>query len=192
MNCLQPEWFKYVTNVLLERNIRDDPYDELFDYLRQYEKLVITSRVKKFEKTYDPLTLVADIKDPLTSAMMLLARVITQCYSTPTNNRLCSSSNSRNQAVVQADRVNIQRKMLEMMVDLQDDHIMFKKNLLRVAMFRKRVGMYKELFQLLHNEMLQMFSANIAVQKDNTLVIVQSQEFRILNTSWNKCCLKKG
>nr|GFA38885.1 hypothetical protein [Tanacetum cinerariifolium] len=41
---------------------------------------------------------------------MLLARAITQRYSTPTNNQLCSSSNTRNQAVLQADRVNIQSK----------------------------------------------------------------------------------
>ncbi|GKC91286.1 hypothetical protein Tco_1151935 [Tanacetum coccineum] len=42
--------------------------------------------------------------------MMLLARSITQRYSTPTNNRLRSSSNIRNQIVVQADRVNIQSR----------------------------------------------------------------------------------
>ncbi|GJU95374.1 reverse transcriptase domain-containing protein [Tanacetum coccineum] len=54
-----------------------------------------------------------DINDPegsLTSAMMLLARAITQRYSTPTNNRLRSSSNIRNQVVVHADRVNIQSR----------------------------------------------------------------------------------
>nr|GEW23848.1 putative Gag-Pol polyprotein [Tanacetum cinerariifolium] len=51
-----------------------------------------------------------DPEDPPTSAMMLLARVITQQYSTLTNNRLCSSSNTRNQVVVQANRVNIQSK----------------------------------------------------------------------------------
>ncbi|GJR94722.1 hypothetical protein Tco_0266896 [Tanacetum coccineum] len=91
LNCLQPEWIKYVTN--------------------QYEKLVIASRAKKLEKTHDPLTLVAhtsfssrsssayyvthppsvvdyvdeyqddtfqnDPKDSLTTAMMLLAHAIT-------------------------------------------------------------------------------------------------------------------
>ncbi|GJX96049.1 hypothetical protein Tco_0351847 [Tanacetum coccineum] len=46
-------------------------------------------------------------EDPLTSATMLLARAITQHYSNPTNNRLLTSSNTRNQAIVQADRVNI-------------------------------------------------------------------------------------
>ncbi|GJZ09193.1 hypothetical protein Tco_0543476, partial [Tanacetum coccineum] len=48
--------------------------------------------------------------DSLTSAMILLARAITQHFSNPTNNRLCTSSNTRNQAIVQGDRVNIQSK----------------------------------------------------------------------------------
>nr|GEV07561.1 hypothetical protein [Tanacetum cinerariifolium] len=49
-------------------------------------------------------------EDPLTSAMKLLTHSITQRYSTPRNNHLRSSSNIRNQAVAQADRVNIQRR----------------------------------------------------------------------------------
>ncbi|GJZ25571.1 hypothetical protein Tco_0569824 [Tanacetum coccineum] len=133
-NYLQPE-IKYVTNVRLAKNLTKDPYDDLFDYLRQYEKIVIASRAKKLEKTHDPLALVThtssssrsphsyyvthhpsvidyddeyqgetfqnDPEGPLTSAIMLLAHAITQRYSTPTNNQLCSSSNIRNQAVVE-------------------------------------------------------------------------------------------
>nr|GEU64559.1 copia protein [Tanacetum cinerariifolium] len=40
--------------------------------------------------------------------MMLLARAITQKFSTPTNNRLRTSSNTRNQVVIQDGRVDIQ------------------------------------------------------------------------------------
>ncbi|GJW35278.1 retrovirus-related pol polyprotein from transposon TNT 1-94 [Tanacetum coccineum] len=50
------------------------------------------------------------LEDKLTNAMMLMARVITQCYSTPTNNRLRTSSNTRNQAVIQDGCVDIQSK----------------------------------------------------------------------------------
>ncbi|GJY63103.1 gag-pol polyprotein [Tanacetum coccineum] len=144
LNCLQPKWYKYVTNVRLVKNLTKDPYDELFDHLQQYDKLVIASRVKMLEKTHDPLAIVAyissssrspsayyvthppsvvdydddyqgdtfqnDLEDPLTYAMMLLAHAITQYYSTPTNNRLRSSLNTRNQVVGQADRVNIQSR----------------------------------------------------------------------------------
>ncbi|GKB00025.1 hypothetical protein Tco_0828018, partial [Tanacetum coccineum] len=42
--------------------------------------------------------------------MMLLARAITQHFLTPTNNRLRTSSNTRNQAVIQDGRVDIQSK----------------------------------------------------------------------------------
>ncbi|GJZ95534.1 hypothetical protein Tco_0667868 [Tanacetum coccineum] len=49
-------------------------------------------------------------EDKLTTAMMLLARAITQRYSTPTNNQLHTSSNTRNQAMIQDGRINIQSK----------------------------------------------------------------------------------
>nr|GEY33805.1 hypothetical protein [Tanacetum cinerariifolium] len=123
LNCLQPEWLKYVTQVRLE-------------------KLVNASITKKLEKSHDPLSLVAytgfssrstlpyyviypslmvnydedyqgdavqnTSEDPLTSAMILLARAITQHFSNPTNNHFSTSSNTRNQAIIQANRVPIQ------------------------------------------------------------------------------------
>ncbi|GKE04255.1 hypothetical protein Tco_1396273, partial [Tanacetum coccineum] len=55
-----PEWYKYVTNVRLAKNLKDEAYDMLFDHLQQYEKLVIASRAKKAAKTHDPLALVAN------------------------------------------------------------------------------------------------------------------------------------
>nr|GEW80388.1 integrase, catalytic region, zinc finger, CCHC-type, peptidase aspartic, catalytic [Tanacetum cinerariifolium] len=49
-------------------------------------------------------------EDKLTTAMMLLAQAITHRFSTSTNNRLRTSSNTRNQAVIQDGRVDIQTK----------------------------------------------------------------------------------
>nr|GEV70302.1 hypothetical protein [Tanacetum cinerariifolium] len=49
-------------------------------------------------------------KNKLTTAMMLLAQAITQKFSIPTNNHLRTSSNTRNQAVIQDGRVGIQTK----------------------------------------------------------------------------------
>ncbi|GJY18797.1 hypothetical protein Tco_0390288 [Tanacetum coccineum] len=66
--------------------------------------------------------------------------------------------------------------MLEMMVEFQDARIMFKKNPLRVAMFRKRREMYKEILELLLLEPLQMFSATIAVRKKDEVVVILSNE----------------
>ncbi|GJU54606.1 hypothetical protein Tco_1228320 [Tanacetum coccineum] len=130
--------------ICLAKRLTDDTYDDLFDYLHQFKKLVNASIEKKVEKSHDPLTLVAHTgsssrtttpyyvthpslvvdydedyqgdavknssKDPLTSALILLARAITQRFSNPTNNRLRTSSNTINQAIVQGDRVNIQSK----------------------------------------------------------------------------------
>ncbi|GKA99376.1 retrovirus-related pol polyprotein from transposon TNT 1-94 [Tanacetum coccineum] len=87
LNCLQPEWLNYVTQVRLAKILTEDTYDDLFNYLQQFE-----NRAKKLEKSHDPFALVANTvqnkyEDPLTSAMIVLARAITQRFYNPTNNR---------------------------------------------------------------------------------------------------------
>ncbi|GKA79225.1 reverse transcriptase domain-containing protein, partial [Tanacetum coccineum] len=59
LNYLQPEWLKYVTQLRLAKRLTVDTFDDLFDYLQQFEKLVNVSRAKKLEKSHDPLALVA-------------------------------------------------------------------------------------------------------------------------------------
>ncbi|GJY36360.1 retrovirus-related pol polyprotein from transposon TNT 1-94 [Tanacetum coccineum] len=59
VNNLQPEWLKYVTQVRLAKRLTVDSFDDLFDYLQQFEKLVNASRAKKIEKSHDLLALVA-------------------------------------------------------------------------------------------------------------------------------------
>ncbi|GJZ09320.1 retrovirus-related pol polyprotein from transposon TNT 1-94 [Tanacetum coccineum] len=54
LNSLQPEWLKYVTQVRLAKKLTVDSFDDLFDYLSQFEKLVNASRSKKLEKSHDP------------------------------------------------------------------------------------------------------------------------------------------
>ncbi|GJT18638.1 gag-pol polyprotein [Tanacetum coccineum] len=68
------------------------------------------SSVVDYDVDYQEDAVQNTFKDPLTSAMILLARAITQCFSNPTNNRLRTSSNTRNQAIVQANKLNIQSK----------------------------------------------------------------------------------
>ncbi|GKB89477.1 hypothetical protein Tco_0961749 [Tanacetum coccineum] len=34
LNCLQPEWLKYVTQVRLAKRLTEDTYDDFFDYLQ--------------------------------------------------------------------------------------------------------------------------------------------------------------
>nr|GEZ70301.1 hypothetical protein [Tanacetum cinerariifolium] len=59
-------------------------------------------------------------EDKLTIAMILLARAITQRYSNPTNNHLRTSSNTRNQVVIQDGRVDIQSKE-QMLLAMKDE-----------------------------------------------------------------------
>ncbi|GJZ28614.1 hypothetical protein Tco_0573261 [Tanacetum coccineum] len=113
LNCLQPEWLKYVTQVHLAKRLTEDTFDDLFDYLQQFEKLVNASQAKKNTTPYyvtHPSSVVdydddyqkdvqTNYEDPPTSAMLLLAHAITQNFSNLTNNRLRTSSNTRNQAI---------------------------------------------------------------------------------------------
>ncbi|GKB67191.1 putative RNA-directed DNA polymerase [Tanacetum coccineum] len=152
LNCLQPEWSKYVTMVRHNQTGETVSYDMLYDSLVQFEPHVLASKAKKAAKNHDPLALLAHLnasssqshanssyslqpyyvtrpssvvdyddeyqgelqgdsqEDKLKTAMMLLARAISQKFSTPTNNRLRISTNTRNQAVVQDGRVDIQTK----------------------------------------------------------------------------------
>ncbi|GJS04035.1 retrovirus-related pol polyprotein from transposon TNT 1-94 [Tanacetum coccineum] len=173
------------------------------DLPTQYEKIVIASRVKKLEKTHDPLALVAhtsssrsshvyyathpssvvdyddeyqgktfqnDPEDSLTSAMMLLARAITtQRYSTLTNNRLRSSSNTRNQAVVQADRVNFQSKNVGNDGRIARRSYNVQEETAEGSNVQMRLRMDKEIFKLLR-EMSQMFSVTTATRKVTMLL----------------------
>ncbi|GKC52931.1 hypothetical protein Tco_1075676 [Tanacetum coccineum] len=59
LNSLQSKWLKYVTQVRLGKRLIVDSFDDLFDYLQQFEKLVNASRAKKLEKSHDPLALIA-------------------------------------------------------------------------------------------------------------------------------------
>ncbi|GJW95071.1 integrase, catalytic region, zinc finger, CCHC-type containing protein [Tanacetum coccineum] len=68
------------------------------------------SSVVDYDEEYEQDDVHNHSEDPLASAMLLLAKAITQNFSNPTNNHLRASSNTRNQAVVQGDKVNIQRR----------------------------------------------------------------------------------
>ncbi|GKE06439.1 hypothetical protein Tco_1398457 [Tanacetum coccineum] len=81
-------------------------------YSRNTSSYYVThpTSVVDYDDEYQQDDVNTNFEDPLASAMLLLARTITQKISTPTNNRLRTSSNTRNQAIIQGDRVNIQTK----------------------------------------------------------------------------------
>ncbi|GJR43892.1 ribonuclease H [Tanacetum coccineum] len=119
LNSLQPEWLKYVTQVRLAKKLTVDSFDDLFDYLSQFEKLVNASREKKLEKSHDPLALVAHTgsssKNTSSYYVTHPSSVVdydeeyeqddVHNHSEDPPTLLCL-----NQAVVQGDRVNIQSK----------------------------------------------------------------------------------
>ncbi|GJT25650.1 putative ribonuclease H-like domain-containing protein [Tanacetum coccineum] len=59
LNCLQPEWSKYVTMVHQNQSDKVISYDMLYDLLVQFEPHVLASRAKKATKNHDPLALIA-------------------------------------------------------------------------------------------------------------------------------------
>ncbi|GKB59156.1 copia protein [Tanacetum coccineum] len=59
LNCLQPEWSKYVTIVRHNQNRDNVLYDVLYDSLVQFKPHVLASKAKKAAKNYDPLALIA-------------------------------------------------------------------------------------------------------------------------------------
>ncbi|GJX79239.1 hypothetical protein Tco_0327388 [Tanacetum coccineum] len=59
LNCLQPEWSKYVTMVRFNQTRNAVSYDVLYDSLVQFEPHVLASRAKKASKNHDLLALIA-------------------------------------------------------------------------------------------------------------------------------------
>ncbi|GKC74727.1 hypothetical protein Tco_1120610, partial [Tanacetum coccineum] len=59
LNCLRPEWSKYVTMVRHNQTRDTASYDVLYDSLVQFEPHVLASKAKKAVKNHDPLALIA-------------------------------------------------------------------------------------------------------------------------------------
>ncbi|GJT33172.1 hypothetical protein Tco_0923591 [Tanacetum coccineum] len=117
LNSLQPEWLKYkLVNASRAKKLEKshDPLDLVAhtgSSSRNTSSYVThPSSVVDYDEEYEQDDVYNHSKDPLASAMLLLAKAITQNFSNPTNNHLCASSNTRNQAVVQGDSVNIQSR----------------------------------------------------------------------------------
>nr|GEZ97558.1 hypothetical protein [Tanacetum cinerariifolium] len=101
---LQPKWLKYVNQVRHAKRLTVDTFDDLFDYLLQFEKLVNTSRAKKFEKSHDLLALVAHTGSSFRNTSSYYVTHPTSVVDYDDEYHLRTSSNTRNQAVIQGDR----------------------------------------------------------------------------------------
>nr|GEX72033.1 integrase, catalytic region, zinc finger, CCHC-type, peptidase aspartic, catalytic [Tanacetum cinerariifolium] len=109
VNNMLPEWGRFVTVVKLNTGLRDSNYDQLYAYLKQHETHANENKMmlERFSQpTVDPLAFspAKDLIENLTNTLALL----TQSYKTflpQTNNQLRTSSNAKNQATIQDDRV---------------------------------------------------------------------------------------
>ncbi|GKE34253.1 gag-pol polyprotein, partial [Tanacetum coccineum] len=103
LNCLQPEWLKAKK---VEKS--HDPLALVAhtgSSSRTTTPYYVThpSSVVDYDEDYQGDAVQNNYEDPLTFAMILLACAITQRFSNPTNNRLRTSSNIKNQAIVQEE-----------------------------------------------------------------------------------------
>nr|GEZ15976.1 hypothetical protein [Tanacetum cinerariifolium] len=94
VNNMLPKWGRFVMAVKLNRELREFNYDQLFTYLKQHEAHAKENKMV-LERLSQPIA--QPTADPL--ALTFLPQ---------TNNQLRTSSNPRNQATVQDDRVVVQ------------------------------------------------------------------------------------
>ncbi|GJW68741.1 hypothetical protein Tco_0123165 [Tanacetum coccineum] len=59
LNCLQPEWSKYVTMVRHNQTGDTVSYDQLYDSVVKFKPHVQASKAKRATKNHDPLALIA-------------------------------------------------------------------------------------------------------------------------------------
>ncbi|GKE22208.1 hypothetical protein Tco_1433720, partial [Tanacetum coccineum] len=113
------QWLKYVTQVRLAKRLTVDTFDDLFDCLQQFEKLVNVSRAKKLEKSHDPLAPVAHTGSSSrnTSSYYVIHPMSVVDYEDEyqqddvhTNSEDPLASAMLNQAIIQGDRENIQSR----------------------------------------------------------------------------------
>nr|GEV62051.1 integrase, catalytic region, zinc finger, CCHC-type, peptidase aspartic, catalytic [Tanacetum cinerariifolium] len=104
VNNMLPEWGRFVTTVKLNRGLRGSNYDQLFAYLKQHE-----ARANENKMVLKRLS--QPIAQPITDPLAFTLALLTQSYKTflpQTNNQLRTSSNPKNQAIVQDGRVVVQ------------------------------------------------------------------------------------
>nr|GEU97866.1 hypothetical protein [Tanacetum cinerariifolium] len=99
LNTLPPEWSKFVTDVKLIRDLHTTNVDQLHAYLGQHEFYANEVRLmhELSEKGDDPI-------DAINHMMSFLTAVVTSRYP-PTNNQMRNSSNPRQQATINNERV---------------------------------------------------------------------------------------
>ncbi|GKD52117.1 hypothetical protein Tco_1281093 [Tanacetum coccineum] len=100
-----PEWSRFITEVKLNRGLKESNFDQLYAYLKQHKVHANENRMmmeRFIQPTDDPLALVTNASNQNISTDNLIESL------TNTLALLRTSSNARNNATVQDDRVVVQ------------------------------------------------------------------------------------
>ncbi|GJS03415.1 retrovirus-related pol polyprotein from transposon TNT 1-94 [Tanacetum coccineum] len=120
VNNMLPEWSRFITEVKLNRGLKESNCDQLYAYLKQHEVHANENRImmERFgQPNNDPLALVSDASVQHSSTENLIESLsnslalLTQSYKShlpQRNNQLRASSNARNKAMVQDGKVVVQ------------------------------------------------------------------------------------
>ncbi|GJU13745.1 hypothetical protein Tco_1136141 [Tanacetum coccineum] len=171
LNCLQPEWLKAKK---LEKS--HDPLALVAhtgSSSRTATAYYVThpSSLVDYDDDYQGDVVQNNSEDLLTSEMILLTRAITHHFFNLKNNRLCTSSNTRNQAIIQGDKVNIQSK------NSGNDERNIRQSYVQEEIIEGNMLVtYRELFKLRLQELQQMFNATTVVRKDEAGVILTDKQ----------------
>ncbi|GJY85921.1 hypothetical protein Tco_0499947 [Tanacetum coccineum] len=117
VNNMLPEWSRFITEVKLNRGLKESNFDQLYAYLKQHEQYPTQSSMSP-QSSNEPSpadnfqldsgsSSTENLIESLTNTLVLL----TQSYKShlpQTNNQLRTSSNVRNKATVPEGRVVVQ------------------------------------------------------------------------------------
>ncbi|GJV80152.1 retrovirus-related pol polyprotein from transposon TNT 1-94 [Tanacetum coccineum] len=109
VNNMLPEWSRFITEVKLNRGLKESNFDQLYAYLKQHESPQSSNKsslANNFQLDSGSSS-TENLIESLSNSLALL----TQSYKShlpQTNNQLRTSSNARNKATVQDGRVVVQ------------------------------------------------------------------------------------
>ncbi|GJT42497.1 hypothetical protein Tco_0951212 [Tanacetum coccineum] len=117
VNNMLPEWSRFITEVKLNRGLKESNFDQIYAYLKQHEQYP-TQSSKSPQSSNEPspadnfqLDSGSSSTENLIESLSNTLALLTQSYKShlpQTNNQLRTSSNARNKATVQDGRVVVQ------------------------------------------------------------------------------------
>ncbi|GJV21983.1 integrase, catalytic region, zinc finger, CCHC-type containing protein [Tanacetum coccineum] len=118
VNNMLPEWSRFITEVKLNRGLKESNCDQLYAYLKQHEFSSIQTISKSPQSSTEPypsdnfqLDSGSSSTENLIESLSNTLALLTQSYKShlpQTNNQLRASSNARNKAMVQDGKVVVQ------------------------------------------------------------------------------------